>query len=143
MPDPSKSKAVSPENRRVVDGVKSMEMNIEVVGLKNFLVDRGPMKSGYSEKLADAGPSFVKAVEVGLQPNGVVIEQVGESDDQQLAHAASCIMVSNGRVKTLKWKRQARSKGMLSASSEVDLGYSKRQYMESTLEADRCDPPFA
>ncbi|KAL5778040.1 hypothetical protein ACOSP7_010966 [Xanthoceras sorbifolium] len=159
MPDPSKSIDVSPGNRGcnlaaavgkepvdlntkmakigVIEGAKSMAMDIESTGLNNFPVEPGPTKNGYGDKNIDTGLSFVKHVEVGLKSSMDGVGQPSETNDQSLDHATPCIVVSYDRVKTPKWKRQARSKGLLCASSEAELACSKRQYVESNLVADR------
>ncbi|KAL5736787.1 hypothetical protein ACOSQ2_031575 [Xanthoceras sorbifolium] len=67
------------------------------------------------------------------------VGQLIDTSKQSLAHATPCIVVSQDRVKTPTWKRQARSKGLLCTSSEAELACSKRQYVESKLVADSLD----
>ncbi|KAL5797702.1 hypothetical protein ACOSQ2_002522 [Xanthoceras sorbifolium] len=180
MPDPSKSKDVSAENRGcnlaavvgkesidlntkvaetgAIEEAKSMAMDIESTGLNNFSVEPGPNNYvkpclGGVGQLSESksclgGVGQLSETKSCLGGVGQLNEtksclggvgQLSDASKQSLAHATPCIVVSQDRVKTPTWKRQARSKGLLCTSSEADLACSKRQYVESKLVADSLD----
>ncbi|KAL5776413.1 hypothetical protein ACOSP7_009339 [Xanthoceras sorbifolium] len=167
MPDPSKSKDVSAENRGcnlaavvgkesidlntkvaetgAIEEAKSMEMDIESTGLNNFSAEPGPNNYvkpclGGVGQLSESKSCLGGVGQLNETKSCLGgVGQLSDTSKQSLVHATPCIVVSQDRVKTPTWKRQARSKGLLCTSSEADLACSKRQYVESKLAADSLD----